>query len=271
MPKDEAEVLSRIDEWFDANYERIKSETGHALSPDIRRTARLQVRAYWKRLSEIAKAVTETEVRLNLPHQKTPGKQRVFCIEGVVDIVRDGGKTAMYDVKTHGEQEVRDNIDSYREQLNVYAHIWRNLHGKHLDQAAIIATQLPDEVRFAMESGDEQATAKALAAWSPLVDIPLDDKGVKETVRKFGEVVDNIADCCFAPPPVSRLREKEGKMVFATRVCRNCDARHSCSSYREYAQAPVRRDSIRMREFYDDGAGSEQDERRDLLLDTGAI
>jgi hypothetical protein len=267
MPVTEADIEQRIKEWFETNYERIKADTGHALTLDIRKTALEQVLIYWRKLRATAEAVTETEVRLNLPNQHTP-KPRTFCIEGVVDIVKDADKTAMYDLKTHDERTVRDDIEFYREQLNVYAHIWRNLHGRQLDETAVIATQVPEAVRRAWRARDELALQKALDGWNPVVDIPFDDKQVEETVRRFGEVVDLIQDGCFQPPPVKRLREREGKMNFATRVCRNCDARHSCPSYREYAQAPARRDSIRMREFYDDvGDLEEHGEWKDSALE----
>ncbi len=55
---------------------------------------------YWKKLRHIAEKVTDTEVRLNLPNQTTP-KGRGFCVEGVVDIVREDEKVTMYDIKTH--------------------------------------------------------------------------------------------------------------------------------------------------------------------------
>src|SRR5258706_1054698 len=46
---------------------------------------------------------------------------------------------------------------------------------------------------------------------------------------------DLIEENQFSPPKVRRLKEKVGDQLFVTRVCRNCDARSSCASYREYA------------------------------------
>jgi len=51
-------------------------------------------------------------------------------------------------------------------------------------------------------------------------------------------VVDDIEDGRFTPPPVETLTESlpGGYHVrFATRVCRNCDTRFSCASYRQFA------------------------------------
>jgi hypothetical protein len=63
---------------------------------------------YWQKLKHVAEKVTDTEVRLVLPHQQTPQNRR-FNIEGVVDILRDEGRTIMYDIKTHDVDYVREN------------------------------------------------------------------------------------------------------------------------------------------------------------------
>jgi len=65
---------------FDENFERLRAEGGHSLSPDVKDAAWQQVRMYWQKLRNIAEKVTDTEVRLNLPNQTTP-KARGFCIE----------------------------------------------------------------------------------------------------------------------------------------------------------------------------------------------
>ncbi len=236
----QAEMEAFIRDAFEQNYEELRLESGHAIAPDVKLTALNQVLLYWRKLSEIAKNVTDTEVRLSLPNQKTPEK-RMYTIEGVVDILRDNERTIMYDIKTHNADYVRDekNIEVYEQQLNVYAHIWQNLRGQSLDGTAIIATDFPEDVRDALSSENEDNIAFALSKWDPVVPIRFDPKKVKETIAKFGEVVDDIENGVFAPAPLERLNEvvKSTKfnVRFATNVCRNCDARFSCKSYREYA------------------------------------
>ena len=105
-PLGDAEVEAFLREAFEANYERLRLETGHTLPVDLKATAWEQVLLYWRRLAELARRVTETEVRLTLPDQRTP-KRRRFGIEGVVDIVREDGRTVMYDLKTHDADVVR--------------------------------------------------------------------------------------------------------------------------------------------------------------------
>jgi len=240
MDKDQysAEMEAFIRNAFEQNYEELRLDSGHAIAPDVKLTALNQVLLYWRMLSEIANNVTDTEVRLNLPNQKTPDG-RTYAIEGVVDILRDNERTIMYDIKTHNAEYVKSNLDVYEQQLNVYAHIWQNLRGQPLDGTAIIATDYPDNVRDVLASENESEIEHALSTWDPVVPIRFDPKKVLETIAKFGETVDNIENGVFAPPPMDRLNElmtgSKFKVRFATHVCRNCDARFSCKSYREYA------------------------------------
>lgn len=236
---------------FDDNFRRLRLENGHSLGHDVQAAAWEQVLGYWLKLRHVAETVTETEVKLNLPNQKTP-KGRTFCIEGVVDIVREEQKVTMYDLKTHELQFVRQNLPLYREQLNVYAHIWRHLHGERLDETAIIATPLPEALAEAIRANDRTRIAKELAQWEPVVPIPFDADNVAKTITAFGKVVDQIEDREFCPPPLKRLEESDGQRgTFASRVCRNCDLRFSCSSYRQYAQKHKDRSWTKYGDFYD--------------------
>lgn len=234
----EQEIETYIRQTFEQNYEELRLEASHALAPNAKQTALTQVLLYWRVLRDIASNVTDTEVRLSLPGQETP-KEREFSIEGVVDILRDNDRTIMYDIKTHNADYVRENIESYEQQLNVYAHIWQNLRKQPLDGTAIVATDFPVNVRDALDTGNPDELAHALSTWDPVVPIDFDARKVERTVAEFGKVVDNIEDGRFAPPPLDRLNEmvsgSQYKVRFGTFVCRNCDARFSCKSYREFA------------------------------------
>jgi len=248
-------VEQHIRKFFDRNYDLLRNEGGHVLAEGTKQQALEQSLLYWRKMKAIATSVTETEVKLALPGQVTP-KGRQFVIEGVVDIVREGDEVRMYDLKTHEEREVRSERDLYEDQLNVYAHIWKGIHGQRLDSTAIIATRLPVALRDAIRTADPAATASALAAWEPVVDLPFDEGNVQKTIADFGRCVDAIEDGKFSPPPVKKLRERRGTRrskdrgpgranrenpaTFAEIHCQTCDARFSCSSYRAY-QADDRR------------------------------
>jgi hypothetical protein len=80
---------------------------------------------------------------------------------------------------------------------------------------------------------------RALENWHPVVEIDPDLSTIDETIQEFALVVDQIHDSEFSPPPVEKLEAPftTGQNIrFATRVCRNCDARFSCAAYRIYAR-----------------------------------
>ncbi|HEY0080661.1 MAG TPA: PD-(D/E)XK nuclease family protein [Pyrinomonadaceae bacterium] len=240
---------------FEENYESLRLEGGHALTPYTKDIAFQQVLRYWQKLREVAERVTDTEVKLTLPEQRTPEGRR-YSIEGIVDIVREDERTIMYDIKTHDADYVRGNIEQYEKQLNVYAHIWQSLRGQPLDETAIIATAFPGELNEAIQRGDEKLIAREMARWEPLVPVPLDQGHVEATIEDFGCVVDQIEGKAFQPPPVERLKEKVPgmKAPFAVQVCRNCDARFSCKSYRNYAlTAASSRIEFKFSQFFSDG------------------
>jgi len=231
-----ANVEELLEAFFEANFAEIQADRGQALAPYVRDTALLQVKLYWRRLREVAERVTETEVRLLLGGQRTP-EGRPFTIEGIVDVVREEERVILYDIKTHDSDFVRANVDQYVGQLNLYAHIWATLYQDVLQETAIICTAVPDAVREALLSGNSELEERTLATWEPVVPLPFSLANVKETVKEFGMVVDEIEKHHFPPRTLADLQSREGdqKSRFATVICRNCDARFSCPSYREYA------------------------------------
>ena len=221
-----------IREAFEQNFEDIRRDSGHVISPHIRELALNQVLFYWRKLKEVAESITETEVRLHLPNQKTTSGRK-YSIEGVVDIVRANDRVIMYDIKTHESEYVRAHPEEYEQQLNVYAHIWQHLRGQQLDETAIIATSYPPVVREAIASKDSTAIARAMLEWNPLVSLPFKPENVQAMIADFARIVDEIEENHFSPTPVEKLREKVGRSdnsLFATAICRYCDARFSCSA-----------------------------------------
>ena len=257
------DIEQRLNEFFEENMAALALESGHSLSPEVKETARQQVLMYWRKLRGIAERVTDTEVRLSLPQQCSPGG-RTFAIAGIVDIVREDERVVMYDIKTHDTAAIVANIEDYERQLNVYAHIWQNLRGQRLDETAVICTQLPEALRHAAGMGDERRIEHELAHWEPVIPIPFEPEHVAETVREFGTVVDLIEGGCFAPVDLATL---QGRLpgttrTFASEICRRCDARFSCASYRAYAHAASQGAEVRFRKYFDDfGDDIEQSER----------
>ncbi len=254
------EIEAKIREFFDSNYEILQLESGHSISEDGKQMALNQVLCYWRKLKEIAENVTDTEVRLSLPDRRTPGG-RTYSIEGVVDIVKEKGETWMYDIKTHEPDYIRANIEFYEDQINVYAHIWQHLRGNTLDRTAVISTAYPKGIREALYYGDEAKLAKEMEKWAPVIEVPSVPEKVERTIEDFGRVVDMIEESEFAPPPKGKLEEKMpgSSRAFAVQVCRNCDARFSCESFRQYALDPKRRGGIEFVKYVEQ-AGDDLDQ-----------
>ncbi|UDV85126.1 PD-(D/E)XK nuclease family protein [Bacillus cereus] len=249
------EMLEFIAEAFEENYELLRLEGGHSLSPHVKKLALEQVKQYWKKLRNLAENVSDTEVRLTLPQQKTPSG-KYYTIQGVVDVVKEDDKVVMYDIKTHDVDFVRCNKKDYEGQLNIYAYIWQSIRGQHLDGTSIIAIGETDELRKAKQrasqSKNEQILEEAIVKWNPEVPIQLESEQVEAYLEAFGEVVDRIEDFQFTPPPVEKLHSKiQDNKTFAVHVCRNCDVRFSCESYKEYAYSSSRAKSNFLA-FYDD-------------------
>ena len=259
---EEHEIIEKIKEYFEDNYETMRLEGSHAITEDIKQIALTQVLYYYTKMKDVATRVTHTELKLTLPDQKTP-KGRNFTIEGVVDIVRDDEETWMYDIKTHDPEYIISNKDLYEKQLNVYAHIWQELRKEELDSTAIISTAYPQALKQAHLLNDQFRISYELARWQPLIPIPFVQENVKDTVLDFAGIVDEIEDKKFHPASVDVLNSKmEGTTaLFATRVCRNCDARFSCSSYREYAVGKGKGERGNFKKYLEDfGSDTDQEE-----------
>ncbi len=103
-----------------------------------------------------------------------------------------------------------------------------------------------------------------LSRWEPLIPIPFEPEHVAETVQDFGEIVDRIEDGAFAPADLTTLQTRlpGTTRTFASEICRRCDARFSCASYRAYAHAASQGAEVRFRQYFDDfGDEVEQGER----------
>lgn len=232
----EIELEKKIDEFFEQNYEMIRAEGNRPLTPDMRKKAKDQVKEYWRKLKHIATRITDTEVRLTLPEQKTPEGRR-FAIEGIVDIVREEEETWMYDLKTQEKEMIEENIQDFINQLNVYTHIWQNLRENTVDKLAIISTSVPRDLQQATKDNNLAARSHYLKLWDPIIEVPFQQEGVNQMIQAFGEVVDHIENKEFDAPPLEKLEERFAttRGSFANKICRFCDARYSCTSYRAYA------------------------------------
>ena len=257
------------------NLKLMQAETGQRVNQNVVIAAERQALAYWHTMHLLAENITETEVKLSLPECSTP-KGRKFTIEGVVDIVQEDSGMSIYDIKTMPRDYVENNKLKFAMQLNVYAHILAGLKGYKVKKAAVIATAPSDALKRKFNTAPFEAFIGMLKSMDPFVEIPLDEASITDTITKFGEIVDRIQDGDFKPKSVGDLKRKDtegGKTrQFGTDVCRNCDARFSCSSYREFRSIPenlkkVKRKDTNIWEFFTD-CGEPHDVSDDLDANT---
>lgn len=258
--EDDIAIEQKIDEFFDRNYELILAEGNRPLTQDVVKKARNQVKMYFKKLKEIASNVTDTEVKLTLPEQRSP-QGRKFTIEGVVDIVRENDETWMYDIKTHEPEYIKQDLQYYAEQLNVYTHIWQNLRKNELDQTAIISTSYPRSLDAAIKEENPARISYEFEKWDPIIPIPFNQDGVDEMIHAFGNIVDQIENKEFEPPTLDKLERTNAhsRGTFASKVCRFCDARYSCSTYRKYANKRYTR-GFNFRHFFKEDMDEQEQE-----------
>ena len=142
----------------------------------------------------------------------------------------------LYDLKTHDQERINANLTPYKEQLFIYAFIWKNLQGNQLDNTAIISTSLPNKLEKAIALGKPELIEREVKNWEPIIPIGYSEDEVADMINNFGEVVEHIENSDFAAPDVNTLLNvPDGmKKPFAVHVCRNCDVRYSCKSYAEY-------------------------------------
>jgi hypothetical protein len=247
------EILSKLRDFFEENYEYMKEEGGHMITDYTKELAFQQIKYYFLRNYELIERITDAEVKLTLPQQLTPIQEIPYTIEGVIDIVQEEGRVWMYDLKSHDLESIESNLDFYKQQLNIYAYIWKNLRGRDLDNTAVISTPLPRTLKLAIQAGEEKHIRNEMKNWNPIVPLGYSEDEVEAIIESFGEVVEKIEDSDFAPPPVKKLQERRPgeRVTFGVRVCRNCDVRFSCDSFREYAlRSPGRNQT--MQNYLDD-------------------
>jgi len=234
----QVQILKDIIEDFDRNYMLMEYETGRSLSPQLKRAALMQVIVYWYAMRSIAEKVSETEVRLVLPLQSSP-QRRKFNLEGVVDLIRTDAGIFMHDIKSLDKEVIRGQMEGYSEQLGIYAHIWQSLNNQKIDGASVISTAIPTEISerlIGVDIHDEAAVMAILKNWDPTINVNIEQPEIAEIMKKFGDVVDKISSKEFSPANVIKLNKKpEGQnRDFGSLVCRKCDGRFSCESYRDF-------------------------------------
>lgn len=234
----DAEIELKLRDFFESNFQYLKESSGHVIDGYMKEKAFQQVLYYWRKNRKLIEKITRSEVKLSLPERFTPNGKIPYTIEGIVDIVQEKDGTWLYDLKTHDIERIKANIVQYKEQLYIYSYIWKKLQGNTLDNTAVISTSIPNRLENAIKKRRPDLIEKEVEAWEPIIPIGYNEDEVEEMINNFGEVVEKIEKSEFQPPDIDVLINKPAGMknTFAFHVCRNCDVRFSCSSYKKYLE-----------------------------------
>ena len=272
-----AKVVDFLIDAFENNKEIIRSETGRTLNRELSRAALIQILVYWYKLKDVANSVTETEVRLVLADQETDSGTK-FNIEGVIDLVQDDEGYFMYDLKSIDRATVLDSLADFTQQLSLYAHIWDGLRDQKLSGASIITTALPskfmEEIKPLIDTNEFTADLESkildiLSEWEPVVDVDLSGGRLERFIDDFKSVVDSIENGEFCSPPAEKLLDEiEGTgRKFGSLVCRKCDARYSCNSYRKHISDGKTKAADLFRVYWPEDDETEEGSVASLLYD----
>ncbi|MBL8614837.1 MAG: ATP-dependent helicase [Deltaproteobacteria bacterium] len=196
---DAALTHGAVEAWFDENYRFLSARERKYLAPSTRAAALRQVLRYvsaqrarggdqvWARL-------VDAEVDVSLLR---PG----YLLKGSVDLLRDeGGGLEVLDFKTETKPDLRDptQVDRYRRQLEVYAHLVEGQTGKPVTKMTLYYTGEPD-------------------GSNPMISWPVDRRRVDQTLDTIDGVVERIEKKDFHQPDRPRGR-----------VCDGCDLKAHC-------------------------------------------
>jgi hypothetical protein len=200
----DAEIEAFLGERFADNLSILEAEGQLRLNAFVRVQALLQVKLYWAKLKDLALRVTRSEVPISLSNLKTE-EGRSYTIQGVADVIEEGDKNILYDIKTHAPDFVRRNIGRYEARLNIYAKVWSERSGSAIDGTAVIATPLPGKLRYALQDGAPEKIARALEEWNPVIPVTSDERGAQKTLDEFNKTVEAIESRHFDPAPLAEL------------------------------------------------------------------
>lgn len=182
-----------VGKWFDSNYVSLtKSEHTYLAGPQ-RETALKQVLRYVDRQQGDWSKIQQAEVEVSLV--KTD-----YIIDGKIDLIKGEGDTVeIVDFKSEHKpdmEKMRDRLEQYRRQLNIYAYLVEQRTGKKVSKMNLYYT--------AEENG------------VPMITYPYQKTAVEGTMEAFDDTVHKI------------IKKDFHRCADDPQICKNCDFRFYC-------------------------------------------
>lgn len=184
-----------ISKWFDSNYVSLtKSEHTYLAGPQ-REAALRQVLRYVERQHEDWSKIQQAEVEVSLVKPD-------YIIDGKIDLIKGEGDTVeIVDFKSEHKpdmEKMRDRLEQYRRQLNIYAYLVEQRTGKKVSKMNLYYT--------AEENG------------VPTITYPYQKTAVEGTMAAFDDTVQKI------------MKKDFHRCSDDPKICKNCDFRFYCMS-----------------------------------------
>lgn len=182
-----------ISKWFDSNYVSLtKSEHTYLAGPQ-REAALKQVLRYVERQHEDWSKIQQAEVEISLVKPD-------YIIDGKIDLIKGEGDTVeIVDFKSEHKpdmEKMRDRLEQYRRQLNIYAYLIEQRTGKKVSKMNLYYT--------AEENG------------VPTITYPYQKTAVEGTMEAFDDTVHKI------------MKKDFHRFADDPKICKNCDFRFYC-------------------------------------------
>ena len=185
----------KISDWFHSNYTHLSRQERLYLSSGGQRAALEHVLRYARRERRTWDHLRETEVKVSLVKDS-------YLLTGHVDLIRgEDGTVEIVDFKSEKKPDLfrdREQMNRYRRQLEVYAHIIEGRTGHKVSRMHLYYT------------GEDDG--------NPYVSFDKDAHSIDQTIGAFDGVVE-------------RIENKDFKIASRPdRLCRNCDLKAYCDA-----------------------------------------
>ena len=182
-----------VSRWFDANYMSLSQSQHSYLAAPQREAALKQVLRYVDRQHGNWSVIQQAEVDVSLVEPD-------YIMEGKVDLIRGEGDTVeIVDFKSQRKPDMdkdRDQLERYRRQLHVYAHLVEERTGKKVSKMHLYYT------------GEENGT--------PTITFPYTKSEVQGTISVFDDTVHKI------------MKKDFRRCANNPKTCAECDFRFYC-------------------------------------------
>ena len=160
---DEIKIEEKLREFFEANYEYLKESSGHSINELMKERAFEQVLIYWKKHRQMILDGKVSSMQISVPNLRTPNKAIPYSIEGMIDVLEKDGKRSLFDVTTNSREQIEDDIELYKYELNLYAYELDRMKESDIGGTFVLSTSMPRDVRYALKNGNASELEHALA------------------------------------------------------------------------------------------------------------